>query len=159
MMKAYAYILTLGKENLKYVGPYATLNANYIKDSLKDVYELPIDVVCKHEFVFDGLKDKSQGVTTMNVAKRLLDYGFHAPTIYFPLLFHESLMIEPAENESKTTLDEFIAVMRKIAQEAAEDPEMLNAAPHNTPVRRPDDTLAATHPIVTYRELLADSAE
>ena len=106
MMKAYAYILTLGKENLKYVGPYATLNANYIKDSLKDVYELPIDVVCKHEFVFDGLKDKSQGVTTMNVAKRLLDYGFHAPTIYFPLLFHESLMIEPAENESKTTLDE-----------------------------------------------------
>ena len=159
MMKAYAYILTLGKENLKYVGPYATLNANYIKDSLKDVYELPIDVVCKHEFVFDGLKDKSQGVTTMNVAKRLLDYGFHAPTIYFPLLFHESLMIEPAENESKTTLDEFIAVMRKIAQEAAEDPEMLKAAPHNTPVRRPDDTLAATHPIVTYRELLADSAE
>ena len=159
MIKAYSYILTLGKENLKYVGPFATLNANYIKDSLKDVYELPIDVVCKHEFVFDGLKDKSQGVTTMNVAKRLLDYGFHAPTIYFPLLFHESLMIEPAENESKTTLDEFIAVMRKIAKEAAEDPEMLKAAPHHTPVRRPDDTLAATHPIVTYRELLADSAE
>ena len=159
MMKAYAYILTLGKENLKYVGPYATLNANYIKDSLKDAYELPIDVVCKHEFVFDGLKDKSQGVTTMNVAKRLLDYGFHAPTVYFPLLFHESLMIEPAENESKTALDVFIAVMRKIAQEAAEDPELLKAAPHITPVRRPDDTLAATHPIVTYRELLADSAE
>ena len=159
MMKAYSFILTLGKENLKYVGPFATLNANYIKDSLKDVYELPIDVVCKHEFVFDGLKDKSKGVTTMNVAKRLLDYGFHAPTIYFPLLFHESLMIEPAENESKATLDEFIAVMRKIAQEAAEDPEMVKASPHNTPVRRPDDTLAATHPIVTYRELLADSAE
>ena len=159
MMKAYSYILTLGKENLKYVGPLATLNANYIKDSLKDVYELPIDVVCKHEFVFDGLKDKSQGVTTMNVAKRLLDYGFHAPTIYFPLLFHESLMIEPAENESKTTLDDFIAVMRKIAQEAKDDPEMVKSSPHNTPVRRPDDTLAATHPIVTYRELLADNAE
>lgn len=157
MLKAYSYILTLGKENLKYVGPFATLNANYIKDSLKDVYELPIDVVCKHEFVFDGLKDKSQGVTTMNVAKRLLDYGFHAPTIYFPLLFHESLMIEPCENESKSTLDNFIAVMRKIAQEAADDPEMLKMAPHNTPVRRPDDTLAATHPIVTYRELLADT--
>lgn len=159
MMKAYSYILTLGKENLKYVGPLATLNANYIKDSLKDVYELPIDVVCKHEFVFDGLKDKSQGVTTMNVAKRLLDYGFHAPTIYFPLLFHESLMIEPAENESKATLDDFIAVMRKIAQEAKDAPEMVKSAPHNTPVRRPDDTLAATHPIVTYRELLADNAE
>ncbi len=157
MLKAYSYILTLGKENLKMVGPYATLNANYIKDSLKDVFELPIDVVCKHEFVFDGLKDKSQGVTTMNVAKRLLDYGFHAPTIYFPLLFHESLMIEPCENESKDTLDNFIAVMRKIAQEAAEDPEMVKTSPHNTPVRRPDDTLAATHPIVTYRELLADT--
>ena len=157
MMKAYSYILTLGKENLKYVGPFATLNANYIKDSLKDVYELPIDVVCKHEFVFDGLKDKSKGVTTMNVAKRLLDYGFHAPTIYFPLLFHESLMIEPCENESKSTLDGFISVMRKIAQEAAEDPEMVKAAPHNTPVCRPDDTLAATHPIVTYREMLNDN--
>lgn len=157
MMKAYSYILSLGKENLKYVGAFATLNANYIKESLKDVYELPIDVVCKHEFVFDGLKDKSQGVTTMHVAKRLLDYGFHAPTIYFPLLFHESLMIEPCENESKSTLDEFIAVMRKIAQEAADDPIMVKASPHNTPVSRPDDTLAATHPIVTYRELLNDT--
>ena len=157
MMKAYSYILTLGKENLKYVGAFATLNANYIKESLKDVYELPIDVECKHEFVFDGLKDKSQGVTTMHVAKRLLDYGFHAPTIYFPLLFHESLMIEPCENESKSTLDEFIAVMRKIAHEAAEEPEMVKASPHNTPVSRPDDTLAATHPIVTYRELLNDT--
>ena len=157
LMKAYSYILTMGKEYLKYVGPIATLNANYIKDSLKGVYELPIDVVCKHEFVFDGLKDKSTGVTTMNVAKRLLDYGFHAPTIYFPLLFHESLMIEPCENECKTTLDEFISVMRKIAQEAIDDPDMVKSAPHNTPVRRPDDTLAATHPIVTYRELISDT--
>ena len=93
MMKAYAYILSLGKENLKNVGPMATLNANYIKESLKDDYLLPIEGACKHEFVFDGLKDKSTGVTTLNVAKRLLDYGFHAPTIYFPLLFHESMMI------------------------------------------------------------------
>ena len=120
MMSALAYIVTLGSDNLKWVGPLATLNANYIKESLKDCYELPIEGVCKHEFVFDGLKDKSTGVTTLDVAKRLLDYGYHAPTIYFPLLFHQALMIEPTESESKETLDGFIAVMRKIAQEAAE---------------------------------------
>ncbi len=156
IMKAYAYILSLGKENLKYVGPLATLNANYIKDSLKDVYELPIDGLCKHEFVFNGLADKSTGVTTMDVAKRLLDYGYHAPTIYFPLLFHESLMIEPTENESKETIDGFISVMRKIAEEAKTNPEMLKTAPHNTPIGRVDDVLAAKHPIVTYKQLLAD---
>lgn len=120
MMRALAYIVTLGSDNLKWVGPLATLNANYIKESLKDCYELPIEGVCKHEFVFDGLKDKSTDVTTLDVAKRLLDYGYHAPTIYFPLLFHQALMIEPTESESKETLDGFIAVMRKIAQEAAE---------------------------------------
>lgn len=99
-------------------GPLATLNANYIKERLKDVYDLPIASICKHEFVFNGLKDKSTGVTTMDVAKRLLDYGFHAPTIYFPLLFHEAMMIEPTETESKETIDEFINIMRIIAQEA-----------------------------------------
>ena len=90
------------------------------------------------------------------MAKRLLDYGFHAPTIYFPLLFHEALMIEPTENESKETLDAFIEVMKKIAQEAKEQPEMVKTAPHNTPVRRLDDTQAALKPIVTYRELVAE---
>lgn len=114
-LRAYTYILTLGRENIRMVGPLATLNANYIKECLKDVYELPIEGLCKHEFVFNGLKDKSTGITTMDIAKRLLDYGYHAPTIYFPLLFHESLMIEPTENESKDTIDCFIAVMRKIA--------------------------------------------
>ncbi|MBO7610020.1 MAG: aminomethyl-transferring glycine dehydrogenase subunit GcvPB, partial [Muribaculaceae bacterium] len=156
MMRAYTYILTLGHENVKNVGPLATLNANYVKESLKDCFELPLTGVCKHEFVFDGLKDKSTGVTTLDVAKRLLDYGFHAPTIYFPLLFHEALMIEPTENESKETLDDFIAVMRKIAQEAKEQPEMVKTAPHCTPVRRLDDTQAALKPIVTYRELVND---
>ena len=154
MMRAYAYILSLGRENVKLVGPLATLNANYIKESLKDVYELPIDTVCCHEFVFDGLKDKSTGVTTMDVAKRLLDYGYHAPTIYFPLLFHESLMIEPTENESKETLDGFIAVMRKIAEEAKNDPDLVKSAPHNTPIGRVDDVLAAKHPVVTYKQTL-----
>ena len=129
-----------------------------IKECLKDVYELPIDGLCKHEFVFDGLKDKSTGVTTMDVAKRLLDYGYHAPTIYFPLLFHESLMIEPTENESKETLDGFIAVMRQIAEEAKTQPETVKSAPHHTPISRVDDVLAAKHPITTYRQLLADDA-
>lgn len=153
MMRALAYIVTLGSDNLKWVGPLATLNANYIKESLKDCYELPIEGVCKHEFVFDGLKDKSTGVTTLDVAKRLLDYGYHAPTIYFPLLFHQALMIEPTESESKETLDGFIAVMRKIAQEAAENPELVKTAPHNTPVHRLDDTKAALKQIVTWNEL------
>ena len=157
MLKAYTYILSLGRENIKMVGPLATLNATYIKEALKDVYELPIDGLCKHEFVFDGLKDKSTGVTTMDVAKRLLDYGYHAPTIYFPLLFHESLMIEPTENESKETLDAFISVMRRIAEEAKTDPEMVKSAPHNTPIGRVDDVLAAKHPIVTWRQLKAEA--
>ena len=156
-MRAYAYILSLGREHIKEVGPLATLNANYIKESLKDIYELPIDTVCKHEFVFDGLKDKSTGVTTMDVAKRLLDYGYHAPTIYFPLLFHESLMIEPTENESKETIDSFIAVMRQIALEARENPDLVKSAPHNTPIGRVDDVLAAKHPIVTYRQLQTEN--
>ena len=157
MMRAYAYILSLGREQVKKVGPLAMLNANYIKESLKDVYELPIDGLCCHEFVFDGLKDKSTGVTTMDVAKRLLDYGYHAPTIYFPLLFHESLMIEPTENESKETLDGFIAVMRKIAEEAKDDPELVKTAPHTTPIGRVDDVLAAKHPVTTYRQLQAEN--
>jgi len=157
MMRAYAYILSLGREHLKEVGPLATLNANYIKESLKDAYELPIDTICCHEFVFDGLKDKSTGVTTMDVAKRLLDYGYHAPTIYFPLLFHESLMIEPAENESRETLDGFIDVMKKIAEETQNTPDLVKTAPHTTPIGRVDDVLAAKHPVTTYRQLIAEN--
>ena len=157
MMRAYAYILSLGREHIKEVGPLAVLNANYIKESLKDVYELPIDTICCHEFVFDGLKDKSTGVTTMDVAKRLLDYGYHAPTIYFPLLFHESLMVEPTENESKETLDGFVNVMRQIAEEAKTDPDLVKSAPHNTPIGRVDDVLAAKHPVVTYRQLMSET--
>ena len=153
MMRAYAYILSLGKENIRKVGPMATLNANYIKESLKDDYLLPIEGVCKHEFVFDGLKDKSTGVTTLNVAKRLLDYGFHAPTIYFPLLFHESMMIEPTETESKETLDAFIEVMHKIAEEARENPDLVKNAPNNTIVRKLDETTAAKNPILTFKAL------
>lgn len=157
MLRALTYLLTLGKENVRYVGKLATLNANYIKECLKDKYKLPISSVCKHEFVFDGLindgaKEGVAGATTLDVAKRLLDYGFHAPTIYFPLLFHQALMIEPTETESKETIDAFIDVMRTIADEAAADAEMLHSAPHNTPISRPDETTAARNPILKYEQ-------
>ncbi len=158
MIKALVYILSLGRENVKMVGPLATLNATYIKERLKDDYLLPIEGLTKHEFVFDGLKDKSTEVTTMDVAKRLLDYGYHAPTIYFPLLFHESLMIEPTENESKETIDGFIDVMKKIAEEARTQPDLVKTAPHTTPIGRVDDVLAAKHPITTYRQMINDLA-
>ena len=155
ILRAYAYILSLGKQHLRKVGQYSVLSANYIKESLKDVYKLPIEGVCKHEFVFDGLindgsREGVPGATTLDVAKRLLDYGFHAPTIYFPLLFHQALMIEPTETESKETIDSFIEVMRKIAAEAAEDPEILRQAPHNAPIGRPDETAAARNPILKF---------
>ena len=150
LLKALCYIRMLGRENVGSVGPLAVLNANYIKELLKDSFELPIQSVCKHEFVFDGLKDKSTGVTTLDVAKRLLDYGFHAPTIYFPLLFHEAIMIEPTETESRETLDSFIEVMHRIAAEAASAPEALKTAPHTTPVRRLDETSAARNPRLNF---------
>ena len=153
LLRAYTYILTLGKQNIRMVGPLSVLGANYIKESLKDCFKLPIPTVCKHEFVFDGLADQSTGVTTLDVAKRLLDYGFHAPTIYFPLLFHQAIMIEPTETESKETLDGFIEIMRHIAAEALEDPDSLKTAPHTTPVRRLDETTAARQPILRYRDL------
>ena len=157
ILRAYAYILMLGRQNIKMAGKLATLNANYIKESLKDAYKLPIESVCKHEFVFDGLvndggSEDKHGATTLDVAKRLLDYGYHAPTIYFPLLFHQAMMIEPTETESKETLDAFIEVMHKIAAEAAEDPAILQGAPHNAPITRPDETAAARKPILKYQD-------
>ena len=157
ILRACAYILMLGRENLRQVGEYSVLSANYIKECLKDVYKLPIEGVCKHEFVFDGLvndgaREGIAGAATLDVAKRLLDFGFHAPTIYFPLLFHQALMIEPTETESKETIDAFIEVMRTIAAEAAEDPLILHDAPHNAPISRPDETTAARNPILKYQD-------
>lgn len=149
VVRAYAYLLSLGREYVPMAGKLSVLNANYIKECLKDYYKLPIDGLCKHEFVFDGLREEYGGshheedhVTTLDVAKRLLDYGFHAPTIYFPLLFHEAMMIEPTETESKDTFDAFIAVMKRIAEEARDHRELLKEAPHATPVRRLDDVKA-----------------
>ena len=160
VIRAYAYLLSLGKEYIPMAGKLSVLNANYIKEHLKEYYKLPIDVLCKHEFVFDGLREEYGGdhhdpshVTTLDVAKRLLDYGYHAPTIYFPLLFHEAMMIEPTETESKKTLDEFIDVMKKIALEARDQRELLKTAPHHTPVRRLDDVKAVKEPKFTYKTL------
>lgn len=159
IVRGCTYVLSLGKENIKKVGPLAALNANYIKESLKEDYCLPIKDICKHEFVFDGLADKSSGVTALDVAKRLLDYGCHAPTIYFPLLFRQSVMIEPTETESVETLDEFIRIMKAVAQEAKADPETVKTAPHTTPVRRLDETAAARRPILSYRSLLKETSK
>lgn len=154
VIRAYTYLLTIGKENFNKVGKLSVLNANYIKESLKDLYLLPIKGVCKHEFVFDGLIDKSNHVTTLDVAKRLLDYDVHPPTIYFPLVVKEALMIEPPETESKVAVDNFIDVMRKVAIEAKEDPELVKGAPYNTVVKRLDEAKAARQPIVKYRDLI-----
>lgn len=157
IVRAYVYLLSLGKENIAMAGKLSVLNANYIKERLKAYYKLPIDGLCKHEFVFDGMKDEYAGhhddpdhVVTLDVAKRLLDYGFHAPTIYFPLLFHEAMMIEPTETESKETLDDFIEVMIKIAEEAKADKSLLKNAPHSTPVRRLDDVRAVKDAIFKF---------
>ena len=154
-LRAYSYILNLGKENLMQVGDFATLNANYVRECLKDDYILPIKRYCMHEVVFDGLKDNPNGITTLDVAKRLLDYGMHAPTIYFPLLFHQSIMVEPTETESLQSIDEFIRVMKQIAKEAKEKPELLKKAPLNTPISRTDEVFAARKMIFSYRDYLS----
>ena len=146
MVKAYAYIRSLGAEGLKEVSENAVTNANYLKEKLKAYYHLPYDRTCMHEVVFSGKQQKAKGVSTLDIAKRLIDYGFHPPTIYFPLVVEEALMIEPTETESKKTLDAFIEAMREIAREADENPEILHTAPHNTPVRRLDEVSAARKP-------------
>jgi len=146
MCKGYAYIRSLGAEGLKEVSEDAVLNANYLKEKLKPYYHLPYDRICLHEVVFSGRRQKAKGVHTVDIAKRLLDYGLHPPTVYFPLIVDEALMIEPTETESKRTLDAFIEAMKEIARDVEENPEILHTAPHNTPVRRLDDVRAARNP-------------
>lgn len=151
MVRAYTYIRVMGPDGLRQVAEDAVLNANYVMRSLQQEYELPFDRHCMHECVFAGLKNPETGVKTIDVAKRLLDYGYHPPTIYFPLIVHEAMMIEPTETESKETLDAFISVMRKIAQEAAENPQLLTDAPNVTPLRRLDEVAAARKPVVRFQ--------
>jgi glycine dehydrogenase subunit 2 len=152
MVRAYTYIKTMGAEGLKKASEMAVLNANYLKDRLKETYYLPIDKVCKHEFVLGGLDKENHEVTTLDIAKRLLDYGYHPPTIYFPLIIDNAIMIEPTETESLETLDGFIDTMNKIAKEAKEDLELLKTAPHDTIVRRIDEVRAARTPILKWSE-------
>lgn len=153
LMRALTYILTMGSDGLKCASTTAVLNANYLQAQLKDDYNLPHDFICKHEFVLGGLKDDCDGqVKTLDVAKRLLDMGFHPPTVYFPLIVHEALMVEPTETEPKQTLDEFVAAMKQIAQEARENKDILLEAPISTVVRRPDEIEAAKKLILTYKK-------
>jgi len=150
-VRSYAYIRSYGPA-LREMSEVAVLNANYLLARLKDTYEAPFDRLCMHEFVLSGRKLKHEhGVTTLDVAKRLMDYGFHPPTIYFPLIVPEALMIEPTETEAKETLDAFADAMLAIAREAAGQPELLKDAPHVRPVKRLDEVRAAKRPVVRYR--------
>lgn len=152
LVKAYAYILMMGK-NLKNASENAVLNANYLKEKLKKFYDLPYDEPCMHEFVLSGEKQKHEnGVSTLNIAKALMDENTHPPTIYFPLIVHEAIMIEPTESETKEKMDEFINIMIKVANEAKTNPEKLISAPHTTPVKKLDETLAARHPDLKFTE-------
>ncbi|KIN80405.1 aminomethyl-transferring glycine dehydrogenase subunit GcvPB [Clostridium botulinum] len=152
MVKAYTYILTMGKEGLKAASENAVLNANYIKESLRDYYNIGKDDICKHEVILSTLKENPHHIATLDIAKRLIDYGVHPPTVYFPLIIEEALMIEPTESESKDTVDEFIDAMKKIAVEAKENPELLHEAPVDAPVRRLDQVKAARKPILRWQK-------
>lgn len=151
LVRAYTYIRSMGPDGLKAVSENAVINANYMMRKLAPYYELPYDRHCKHEFVLSGKRQKKLGVRTLDIAKRLLDFGFHPPTIYFPLNVEECLMIEPTETESKETLDSFIEAMIQIAKEAEEQPEIVQEAPHTTVIRRLDETAAARKPILRFK--------
>lgn len=153
LVRAYAYILMMGKD-LKTVSEDAVLNANYLKEKLKGAYELPYDYPCMHEFVLSGDKQKEQGASTLWIAKRLMDENTHPPTVYFPLIVHEAIMIEPTETENKERLDEFVEVMLKIAKEIEENPQEVLASPKTTPVKKIDETLAARQPDLRYQPKL-----
>jgi glycine dehydrogenase subunit 2 len=151
-VRAYTYIRSMGPDGLKRVTEEAVLNANYMMRRLAPYYDLPFDKHCKHEFVLSGRRQKKLGVRTLDIAKRLLDFGYHPPTIYFPLNVEECIMIEPTETESKETLDAFIDAMIQIAKEAEENPEIVQEAPHTTVIKRLDETMAARKPILKYEK-------
>lgn len=151
LLKAYTYILSLGDAGIIEACEQAVLNANYLRYHLRDAYHIPFDRVCKHELVITAQEQMEAGhVTTLDIAKRLIDYGYHPPTIYFPLIVAEAMMLEPTETEARDSLDAFIAVMHKIAEEARENPGLVQQAPHNTRVRRLDETAAARKPILRW---------
>ncbi|OIO39008.1 MAG: glycine dehydrogenase (aminomethyl-transferring) [Candidatus Omnitrophica bacterium CG1_02_46_14] len=151
IIRSYGYIKALGLEGLKGVSYNAILNANYLKVKLKDIFDMSHGGYCMHEFVMSGSKQKKAGVKTLDIAKRLLDFGVHAPTIYFPMIVEEAMMIEPTETESKETLDEFVKILFKINEEIKSNPEKVLNAPHTTPVSRIDEVLAARQLNLRYR--------
>jgi len=146
LVRAYTYIRTLGGAGIKSISGNAVLSANYMMNALRGVYHLPYDRTCMHEAVFSADWQKERGASGLEVAKRLLDYGFHAPTMYFPLIVHEALMIEPTESETRETLDAFIQALKDIDREVTENLELVTQAPHTTPVSRLDEALAARRP-------------
>jgi len=146
LVRAYAYLLYHGSDGLRDISESAVLGANYLMSRLRKTYELPYDRACMHEFVLSGSRQKAKGVRTMDMAKRLLDFGFHPPTVYFPLIVEEAMMIEPTESENVETLDRFADAMEQIAREAEEDPQVVKNAPHVTPVRRVNEADAARNP-------------
>lgn len=151
-VRAYTYIRSMGPDGLKAVTENAVINANYMMRRLSAYYDLPYDRHCKHEFVLSGRRQKKLGVRTLDIAKRLLDFGYHPPTIYFPLNVEEAMMIEPTETESKETLDAFIDAMIQIAKEAEDNPEIVQEAPHTTVIKRLDETLAARKPVLRFQK-------
>lgn len=151
LVKAYSYIRSMGADGLRQVSENAVLNANYLLNNLKDMFVLPYDRTCMHECVFSGIKQLEKGIPVLDIAKRLLDYGYHPPTMYFPLIVQEALMMEPTETENKETLDEFIKTLKLIMEEIESNPDMVKAAPHNTVVARLDEVAAARRPVVRWR--------
>lgn len=155
IIRAYAYILALGSTGLKAVAENAVVNANYLKKHLAEEFDIPYDGFCMHEFVLSAARQKHLRVKALDIAKRLLDYGIHAPTIYFPLIVEEAMMIEPTETESMETLDNFIHVLKQINQEIKKSPELVLGAPHTTPVGRIDEVRAARQPDLRYPSISA----
>jgi glycine dehydrogenase subunit 2 len=156
VLRAWVYVRTMGLSGLKRVSEDAVLNANYLKEKLKNVFQVAMDEPCMHEFVLTIRNAKKQGIHAGDIGKRLLDFGIHAPTVHFPLVVEEALMIEPTETESKEILDDFIKVMEQIGEEMIRDPEKILSAPHNLPISRPDEVLAARKPVLSYRDQLRD---
>ena len=158
LVRAYAYLRTLGVEGLRQVSDNAVINANYVLARLRPAYHLPYDRRCMHEVVFSGSRQRAKGVHTLDIAKRLIDYGFHPPTVYFPLIVDEALMIEPTETESKEALDAFCDALLAIAREAEEEPQVVKEAPHTAPIGRLDEATAARRPVLRWRREAGDES-
>jgi len=152
LLRAHSYMSEMGAEGLQRIGPDAILAANYVRSQLEGTFELAFDAATMHESVFTDKRQKERGISTMDIAKRLIDYGFHPPTVYFPLIAPGALMIEPTESETKESLDEFISAMKAIDRETVDDPELVKNAPHDAPARRFDEAAAARKPVLRYRK-------